>query len=84
MTENLARTRRRDIDMTGVLSPMEASDGARIAADPAPPPATPRWVKGFAVAGVILVLLFVGLHVTGNSPMHTPSSTSTQHAAQSP
>ena len=33
---------------------------------------------------IVLVLLFVGLHLTGNSPMHTPPSTGTQHAVQLP
>lgn len=32
------------------------------------PPATPRWVKMFGIIFVILVLLFVMLHLTGNSP----------------
>lgn len=35
------------------------------------PPSTPRWVKVFGVIGLLLVLLFVVLHLTGHSPfMH--------------
>jgi hypothetical protein len=29
------------------------------------PPGTPRWVKVFGIIGIILVLLFVVLHLTG-------------------
>ena len=40
------------------------------------PPSTPRWVKVFGIIALVLVLLFVTLHLTGNSlggPMsHTP------------
>lgn len=28
----------------------------------------PRWVKVFGIIAVFLVLLFFGLHLTGNSP----------------
>lgn len=30
------------------------------------PPGTPRWVKGLGIAFLILILLFAGLHLTGN------------------
>jgi hypothetical protein len=33
--------------------------------DPEP---MPRWVKGFAIAAVILVIAFVVLHLTGIAP----------------
>ncbi|MBI4295994.1 MAG: hypothetical protein HY667_02615 [Chloroflexi bacterium] len=37
---------------------------------------TPRWVKVFGIIALVLVLLFVILHLTGNSPFgpssHTP------------
>ena len=34
---------------------------------------TPRWVKAFGIVAIGLVLLFVILHLTGNSPGgHTP------------
>ena len=35
--------------------------------DPGPAPSTPGWVKVFGVIFAILVLLFVILHLTGNS-----------------
>ena len=34
------------------------------------PPATPRWVKWFGVAAVVLVLVFAGMHLMGLTPMH--------------
>ena len=36
--------------------------------DRASPPSTPRWVKVFGIIAIVLVLLFVILHLTGNSP----------------
>ncbi|MBI2906738.1 MAG: hypothetical protein HYX92_03660 [Chloroflexi bacterium] len=33
-----------------------------------PTTGTPRWVKVFAVAALALLVLFVILHLTGNSP----------------
>ena len=38
------------------------------------PPGTPRWVKAFGIGAVVLVLLFAGLHLTGNAPTHMPGS----------
>jgi hypothetical protein len=34
--------------------------------DPGAPPSTPRWVKVFGVIFIVLVLVFVILHLTGN------------------
>ena len=34
------------------------------------PPGTPRWVKAFVIAFVVLVLAFAGLHLTGHTPTH--------------
>lgn len=31
------------------------------------PPGVPRWVKGLGIALVVLVLLFGGMHLTGNA-----------------
>jgi hypothetical protein len=31
-------------------------------------PATPRWVKVFAVVFVVIVLAVIALHLTGNNP----------------
>lgn len=36
----------------------------------APPHRTPAWVRTFQVVGVVLVLLFVVLHLTGLAPRH--------------
>jgi len=51
-----------------------AGDDARLRRAADGPPSTPRWVKAFGVAAIVLVLLFLILHFTGNSPGgHTPS-----------
>ena len=34
---------------------------------PGSPPSTPRWVKVFAAIFIVLVLLVIILHLTGNS-----------------
>ena len=34
--------------------------------DPDTPPGVPRWVKVFAIVFIVLVLVFVILHLTGN------------------
>jgi hypothetical protein len=34
--------------------------------DPGAPPSTPRWVKVFGIIFIVLVLLFVILHLSGN------------------
>lgn len=40
------------------------------------PPSTPRWVKVFCIITIVLVLVFVILHLTGNNlgghNRHTP------------
>jgi len=48
------------------------------------PPSTPRWVKAFGIVTVVLILLFAGLHLTGNAPTHMPSSGGTEHGVQGP
>ena len=63
-------------------APQPMSRLQRNAAGGGSPPATPSWVKAFGIAAVILILVFVALHLTGNSPMHTPSSEGIQHAAR--
>lgn len=48
-------------------------------------PSTPRWVYVFGIIALVLVLLFVILHLTGNSPGgHTPSSSITERGVQQP
>ena len=52
------------------------SDGDAVVTPGDAPPATPRWVKVFGVIFLILVLLIVILHLTGNGlgghSMHRP------------
>jgi len=49
---------------------------------------TPRWVKVFALIGIVLVLLFVILQFTGggdHSPRrHTPPASVTEQSVQQP
>jgi hypothetical protein len=33
-------------------------------------PGTPRWVKVTGIVALVLVVLFAGLHLTGNAPTH--------------
>ncbi|MDQ6693348.1 MAG: hypothetical protein M3014_02870 [Chloroflexota bacterium] len=41
--------------------------------DPDTPPSTPGWVKVLGIIAVVLILLFVGLHLTGLAPVgHGP------------
>jgi hypothetical protein len=48
------------------------------------PPSTPRWVKAFGIIAIVLVLAFVGLHLSGNAPAHMPGSSATEHGLQAP
>jgi hypothetical protein len=48
------------------------------------PPGTPRWVKVFGIIAIVLVLLFAGLHLTGNTPTHMPGSSGTERGMQMP
>jgi hypothetical protein len=48
------------------------------------PPSTPRWVKVFGISAFVLVLLFAGLHLTGNAPTHMPGSNGPEHGVQTP
>ena len=47
----------------------DASDDTGMAPDRESPPSTPRWVKAFGIGAIVLVLLFAGLHLTGNAPV---------------
>ena len=49
------------------------------------PAGTPRWVKVFGIIALALVLLFVILHLTGNSPGgHGSHTTPTEPGGQQP
>ena len=48
------------------------------------PPSTPLWVKAFGIIAIVLVLAFVGMHLTGNAPTHMPGSSGPEHGVQAP
>ena len=48
------------------------------------PPSTPSWVKAFGIGVFVLVLLFAGLHLTGNAPTHLPGGTGPDHGMRTP
>ena len=48
------------------------------------PPSAPRWVKAFGIGALVLLLLFAGLHLTGNAPTHMPGSSGPEHGMQAP
>jgi hypothetical protein len=48
------------------------------------PPSTPRWVKALGIIAIVLILAFVGLHLSGNAPIHMPGSSATEHGLQVP
>jgi hypothetical protein len=70
----------RDAADTGFAA---ARDSGRAAASDSPP-GTPRWVKAFGIALVVLLLAFAGLHLTGHAPTHMPGASGAQHGMQSP
>ncbi|AJY76828.1 hypothetical protein [Paenibacillus beijingensis] len=45
----------------------DSSDDTRVRSDRGSTPSTPRWVKVFGIIGLVLILLFIILHLTGNS-----------------
>ena len=54
-------------------------------ADYESPPKTPRWVKAFGIALIVLILLIIILHLTGNSLGGPGSHTMPlQHGVQQP
>jgi hypothetical protein len=48
------------------------------------PPALPGWVKVFVIVFVLLALVFVGLHLTGHSPMQHLPLAGANHSVQLP
>jgi hypothetical protein len=47
------------------------------------PPSTPRWVKVAGIIGIVLVLVFVILHLTGHSPGgHASHVSLTEHGVR--
>ena len=49
-------------------TPASTAAGFRTSEDAAPP-STPRWVKAFGIGLAVLLLVFAGMHLTGNAPM---------------
>ena len=85
-TSSQASAVRSDEDL-GLAEPVpypDASDDTRIEPDRESPPGTPRWVKAFGIIAFVLVLLFAGLHLTGNTPTHMSGSSGTEHGMQTP
>ena len=62
----------------------DGADDTGLEPDRESPPSTPRWVKAFGIGVVVLVLLFAGLHLTGNAPTHMPGSSGPEHSMQAP
>ena len=46
----------------------DTDENTRKRSDFESPTSTPRWVKLFGIVAIVVVLLFVALHLTGNSP----------------
>jgi hypothetical protein len=57
---------------------------------PSTPPSMPLWVKAFGIVAIVLVLLFVGMHLTGMGPgghmmrSHTMPAGATDHGGTQP
>lgn len=68
-----------------MIEPTEARDSAETVSEPAheSPPGTPRWVKAFGILLIVLLLAFVGLHLSGHAPTHMGSS-GTEHTIPAP
>lgn len=66
----------KDTHVDDPQSDSDTGDNAREVPGGDSPPAAPRWVKVFGVVFVVLVLLVVILHLTGNGlgghSMHRP------------
>ena len=68
--------------MTENLTPVLESD---VESDLNAPPGAPRWVKLFGIAAVVLILVFAGLHLTGNAPTNMHGSSDGEYGLrQSP
>jgi hypothetical protein len=85
-TSSLPRTTRtaEELRAPDAVRYPEFGDSTGTEPDRDSPPSTPRWVKGLGIGAVILVLPFVGLHLTGNTPSHMPSSSGIEHGLQAP
>jgi hypothetical protein len=91
MTDPLIQLPRTSANGTsaGASEPVETVDPPAAAyADSEPegeaPPGAPRWVKALGIVLVVLLLVFAGLHLTGNAPTHMAGGTGEQHGIQLP
>jgi hypothetical protein len=73
-----------DVYTADALPYSNAADDIGTEPDRDSPPSTPRWVKAFGIGAVVLVLLFAGLHLSGNMPTHGSPSGGTEHGMQAP
>ncbi len=78
-----ARTARPAEDVLGA-APLSDLDAAGTEPDRESPPRTPRWVKSLGIIAIVLLLLFLGLHVTGHVPTHTPPFGGAEPGLQTP
>jgi len=80
-TSSRASAARKAEGFNGVEPPShtDTSYGAGVELDREAPPSTPRWVKAFGIGAVVLLLLFAGLHLSGNAPTHMPGSSGADH-----
>jgi hypothetical protein len=76
-------TAARATEAVGTVDLPTAADSDIQPADESPP-GTPRWVKALGIILVVLLLVFAGLHLTGNVPTHMAGGTSEQHGIQLP
>ena len=85
-TSSRARTARPNEGLRGADPPSypDTSHVTSAELDRESPPSTPRWVKAFGIGAVVLLLLFAGLHLTGNVPTHMPGSSGPEHGMQAP
>ena len=84
MTEPPSHTELASEPPTSESETSERGDDTGPEPDRESPPSTPRWVKVFGITAIVLVLLFAGLHLTGNAPTHMPGSSGTEHGMQAP
>ncbi len=84
MDDRLPPKRATDTALADSLPYPDASGDRGLEPDHESPPSTPRWVKASAILAIVLVLLFVGLHLTGNTPMHSMASGGAMHGMQAP
>jgi hypothetical protein len=66
----------------------DSNDDTCVGLDRGSLPSTPRWVKVFGIIAVLLILLFIILHLTGQGPGlhggHTPPASITEQSVLQP